>query len=66
MAQQTLTVHTDFLPVSAQKSFHVSCKVGDVLIVEKEYVHGWMTANKGVPCFVLEEEVYKYCTPKTL
>lgn len=66
MVKQTLTVHTAFLPASAQKTFHVTCKVGDVLVVEKEHVHGWTTFNNGVLCFVLEEEVYKYCTPKTL
>jgi hypothetical protein len=63
---QTLTVHTAFLPASAQRSFHVYCEVGDVLVVEKDYDHGTMTSNNGVMCFLLEEEIYKYCNPKTV
>ncbi|MBU6455818.1 MAG: hypothetical protein KGS72_28870 [Cyanobacteria bacterium REEB67] len=66
MAQQTLTVQKAFLPASAQKSFHVYCNVGDVLVVEKEHEHGVTTRLNGVLCFLLDEEVYKYCHPKSL
>jgi len=66
MAEQTLTVHTAFLPASAQRSFHVSCKPGDILVVQKEHDHGVTTHLNGVLCFLLDEEVYKYCHPKSL
>lgn len=58
---EKIIVLKPFLPASAQRSFHVSCEVGDQLEVEKEYDHGTMCRKNGVICFLLEEEVYKFC-----
>lgn len=66
MTAQTLTVHTAFLPASARRSYHVNCEVGDVLVVEQDHDHGTTTRKNGVLCFLLEEEIYKYCHPKTV
>ena len=66
MAAQTLTVHTAFLPASARRSYHIYLEVGDVLVVEADHEHGTTTRLNGVLCFLLEEEIYKYCHPKTL
>jgi len=66
MAVQTLTVHTAFFPASARRSFHITLEAGDLLIVEQEHEHGVTTRRNGVLCFLLDEEVYKYCQPKTL
>jgi hypothetical protein len=63
---QTLTVHTAFLPASARRSYHIYLEVGDVLVVEKDHDHGTTTRKDGVLCFLLEEEIYKYCHPKSL
>ncbi|MFA7341527.1 MAG: hypothetical protein WC028_32385 [Candidatus Obscuribacterales bacterium] len=54
-----------FFPASAARSFHVSCEVGDILVVEKEHDHGTMCTKNGVMCFLLEEEVYKFCRRET-
>jgi hypothetical protein len=59
---EKIVVNKAFLPASAARSFHVHCDVGDELIVDKEYDHGTMCLKNGVICFLLEEEVYKYCT----
>ena len=61
MPVSKLEVLKDFLPKSALRSFHVTCVAGDILLVEKEYDHGTMCTKNGVMCFLLEEEVYKYC-----
>lgn len=61
MNGKTITVLKDFLPASARRSFHVTCKAGDVLLIESEHDHGTMCTLNGVICFLLEEEVYWYC-----
>lgn len=60
-APEKIIVLKAFLPASAARSYHVSCEVGDVLVVDKEHDHGTMCLKNGVICFLLEEEVYKYC-----
>jgi len=60
-APEKIVVLKAFLPASAARSFHVSCEVGDVLVVDKEHDHGTMCLKNGVICFLLEEEVYKFC-----
>lgn len=61
MAERKLEVLKAFFPQSAARSFHVTCEVGDILIIEQEYDHGTMCKKNGVMCFLLEEEVYRYC-----
>jgi len=61
LSAEKIIVLKAFLPASAQRSYHVYCEVGDQLPVEKEYDHGTMCRKNGVICFLLEEEVYKFC-----
>ncbi|MBI5172004.1 MAG: hypothetical protein SFV17_20575 [Candidatus Obscuribacter sp.] len=65
MAERKLEVLKAFFPQSAARSFHVTCEVGDILIIEQEYDHGTMCKKNGVMCFLLEEEVYRYCRELT-
>lgn len=61
-AGDLIHVLNDFLPESAKRTFHVSCKAGDVLTVDVDFAHGTLTrTSTGMICFVTEEEVYKYC-----
>lgn len=61
-AGDLIHVVKDFLPESASRTFHVSCKAGDVLTVDVDFAHGTLTRTAtGMICFVTEEEVYKYC-----
>ena len=66
MAVQSVTVHTAFLPASARRSYHIYLEVGDVLVVENDYDTGTMFLCNGVVCFLLEEEIYKFCHPKSV
>ena len=56
-----ILVKKPFLPASAARSYHVYCEAGDELEVEQEHDHGTMCRKQGVMCFLLEEEVYKFC-----
>ena len=61
MTKEKILVEKPFLPQSAARSYHVYCDAGDLLEVEKEHDHGTMCRKDGVMCFLLEEEVYKFC-----
>lgn len=61
MTERKLEVLKDFFPKSAERSFHVTCQTGDILVIEQEHDHGTMCRKNGVICFLLEEEVYRYC-----
>lgn len=61
MTKKRILVKEPFLPASAAYSQHVYCQVGDRLEVEGMYDVGTMCRRQGVRCFLLEEEVDKFC-----
>lgn len=61
MTDRKIEVLKDFFPQSAAKSYHVTCVAGDILEVQWDNEIGTMTHKNGVICFLLEEEIYKYC-----
>ncbi|MBK7747361.1 MAG: hypothetical protein IPP57_28460 [Candidatus Obscuribacter sp.] len=61
MTGRKLEVLKDFFPKSAERSFHVTCTAGDILDIDREYDHGTLCYKNGVICFLLEEEVYRFC-----
>ncbi len=61
MTDRKLEVIKSFFPKSAERSFHVTCEAGDILDIEQEHDHGTMCRKNGVMCFLLEEEVYRFC-----
>jgi len=61
VTKEKILVKEPFLPASASRSYHVYCEAGDELTVEQEYDHGTMCRKQGVMCFLLEEEVHRFC-----